>query len=476
MRLSVLAGVLIGVAFLHAWLWFLALVGLALLAHNLATSKTYREAVQRSTVTGIVKGLIATVSLMDAFPVDWIGDVARSEQFIFLAFCWIGSGVMSGLGYAVLGALLHHIREYMPSLRSIAFGFALVASELAGSLLFSIYSLGPSNTVNANFGFGMSGFLLSEHYFLQSLAVLGGVYILSFAMGVTAYTAFLLWPQKKFFALFAGIVCVTSFIPGPHAWSSKMQVEQVAVVETAFGPYRSMSDSELLSRQRALFSGIEAAFTTGARITALPEDARLGVGIDPSLVASQLSQFAHPEGALVIDSYRTDVSNDSVVVRGYIYDLDQKRAYTSDKRYLVPVGEFIPWLHGSLMSLIGGSNLFAHTRYIPGDRTLDALLPDSVPTLMFCFESGATPLLADRIAHRNPSLIVHPVSHAWFHKPITLRNQERQMLIIQSIYTRIPILQAGNMAPSALYLPDGTVDYGTIVATGPRWKTILFGN
>ncbi len=61
MRLSILAGVLIGIAFLHAWLWFLVLIGLALFAHNLTTSKTYHEAVQKSAVTGIVKGLIVTV-------------------------------------------------------------------------------------------------------------------------------------------------------------------------------------------------------------------------------------------------------------------------------------------------------------------------------------------------------------------------------------------------------------------------------
>lgn len=476
MRLSILAGALIGIAFLHAWLWFLAPIGLALLAHNLTTSKTYREAVQKSTVTGLVKGLIATASLMDAYPVDWIGEVARHQQFIFIAFCWIGSGVTTGLGYFVLGAVMHHARLYIVSLRAIAFGFALVVSEVVGSLFFSIYSLGPTSSLNANFGFGMSGFLLSEHYFLQSLAVFGGVYILSFVIGVIAYTAFLLWPQKKVFAIFVGIVCVTSFLPGPHAWSSEKKVERVAVVETTFGPYRTMSAEELYSRQRALTEGVEVALQNGARITALPEDARLGVGIDPSLVTSQLSQFAHPEGALVIDSYRTDVSEDSVVVRGYIYDLDNRQAYTGEKRYIVPVGEFIPWLHGSLLSFLGGSNLFAHTRYVPGDATLDAALPDFAPTLMFCFESGATPLLTDRITDRKPSLIVHPVSHAWFHEPITLRNQERQMLVVQSIYSRIPILQAGNMAPSALYLPDGSVDYGTAVASGPRWKTILFGD
>jgi apolipoprotein N-acyltransferase len=220
--------------------------------------------------------------------------------------------------------------------------------------------------------------------------------------------------------------------------------------------------------------GVEAALGADATVVALPEDARLTTGIEPGRAAELLAQYPHVPGALVIDSYRTDIAQYSSVIRGYVYDLDARTTYTEDKTFIVPVGEYLPWLHATLARLMQSESVFEHMTYVTGANERPAGTSPRIPSLLFCFESGATPIVMSRIKRNAADVIIHPVSHAWFHDPHTLWNQERQMLIVQSIYTGTPILQAGNRAPSALYLPDGTVDYGTEVASGDTWKVLTF--
>ncbi len=470
------AGTLIGVAFLHAWLWWLALIGLAVLYHTLMRAPTNREAIHGSMGAGVIKGLCATAWLLDSFPADWIGGVGRFEQLAFIAFCWVGSGVSTGIAYALLGTFAMRIARLRTLVRIGAFGLALVASDVCGAFLFSVYTLGATSGLSANFGFGMSGFLLAEHRFLQWFAVVGGVYVLSFIMGTIASTLSELHALRggRISSLMLVIIVATSALPGPHAFTPHAHA-RVAAIGTDYSSYRTMTDAMVRERREDLASALRAALEDGAQIVALPEDARLGIGIDPRLAAESLSLIPHEPGALIIDSYRTESTGAGTTLRGYIYDLDHGRVYMEDKRFMVPVGEYMPWLHATLARMLGGASVFSGMTYEPGNASIPSDAPEHVPSMLFCFESGATPVLRDKM-HTRPHtpLIVHPVSHAWFHNPHTLWNQERQMLIIQSIYAGTPILQAGNRAPSALYLPNGTVEYGTTIASGARWSTIVF--
>ena len=138
------------------------------------------------------------------------------------------------------------------------------------------------------------------------------------------------------------------------------------------------------------------------------------------------------------------------------------------------MGEFLPYFHRMFVAALGGLHFFKTMTYIQGTRELDASVPPSIPNVLFCFESTAGTITHEKVAAHPSELIVHPVSHGWFHTPRALWNEERQALIVQSIYTQTPILQVGNLAPSELYTPDGIVHAGIVIGEGTLHTTLRF--
>jgi apolipoprotein N-acyltransferase len=221
-------------------------------------------------------------------------------------------------------------------------------------------------------------------------------------------------------------------------------------------------------QKNALINATEKALADEATIVVLPEDSRMTYELTFDETFTWLQSIPHAEGAFVVDSYRTNITQYQSVLRGYVYDISHRQVYSSDKQTLVPMGEFIPLIYFPIALLFEKTGLFDYKTYVESMFTTIKHAPQYIPNVLFCFESSSAAMAKKLQENHAAELMVHPVSHAWFNNPTSLWNQENQMLIVQALYTGVPILQAGNKAPSKLYAPDGTVYEGTQVTFDER--------
>lgn len=476
--LATVSGVLIGSAAAFAPLWWCVIPGVALLYACVVRTSSYATSVWYSLLIGFLKAGIAVSWLLAAYPADWLGGAGRFEQFVVIFGCWLGSTLSVGVGYALIGVFVYATRRYAITLRAVSFAGALLSSELLGSLGFSIYTYGNGGVLNVHFANSYVGFALAYHSLLKHVAVLWGVYGLTILVALISFTLYeLAWRphtnlrRVEVVVLFLLCLYLTGVVPDIRTLE---RGERVAAVGTAFDSFVSFSDSELAREQRILGEGIEEALQAGATTVVLPEDARFGDLKDERTLYRQLAVLPHTPGAVVVDSSRTEVSATTAVMRAFIYDIDAKKTYRVDKQFIVPMGEYLPYLHTEAVRALGGEAFFANMTHVSGTAALDARTPAAIPNVLFCFEGGATALAREKVAAHTSALMAHPVSHGWFHRPYTLWNEERQMLIVQALYTGTAILQAGNNAPTELYRADGSTSVGTIIAADESSVVVLF--
>lgn len=469
-----IGGVLIGLAFWYQSLWWCALLGMVLVVWTIHTTTSTRRAVMFALIAGWIKQGMSVWWLLNAYPADWLGGAPRTHQLGLILFCYIGTTLTTGAGYGVFAYLLKKGASVHRVLFPLYVGICLLIGELAGACFFSLYTYGPHVSLTTYFGYGMSGYALADHSVLRYGAQVGGSFALTVIVGTIAGSIVLLITsrqQKKYLltALLLGGIILTGYIPFSTHYPPQNEI--VAAIGTRYHSKIYNSPSEAYAAKTVLEESVKEALAAGARVVVLPEASQLAGNTSSETILKLLQEFPHVPNAVVVDSYDTNVATTTSYARGYIYDIDANTTYTTDKRFIVPVGEFMPYFHGSVVHALGGDAFFEAMSLREGDREVPSTAPSYVPSILFCFESDSSQIARIK-SDRN--LIVHVVSHSWFHTPTTLWNQERQALIVQSIYTHRPIIQAGNMAPSALYLPNGTIEYGTIVGEDAFHATIIF--
>jgi apolipoprotein N-acyltransferase len=469
--LTLLSGILFGMANLVPAFWWLSIPALALLALLVETAARRRSAVFIAVSIGIIKMLLVMSWALTIYPVDWFTDAPHSLQLAALMFCWIGTSVTIGAGFGLFGALrLVKGRSWV--IRALVFAILLVASENFGALLFSIFSYGPGSTLNTNFGFGMTGFSMVDHGLLRIVTPYGGVYILGIMAGLFAYGLRVLLATNIYYAaLFVCIFVGTGYLHAPRA---PLPPIRVAAIGTSFPSFRTQTYADMRNDQRLTHEAVHTALSAGAEMVVLTEDQRFGYAIDSNTLYRELGSTTHAKNAVVVDSYRTDTGAESVVLRAYVYDIDAQKTYTQDKKFLVPIGEYVPSLFSMILGTLQGNAAFNPMKYTIGAVQIPQDAPARIPSILFCFENIAGLFAKDAVGTRAPLLMVHPVSHSWFHYHAVLDNEERQTLMVQALFTGVPILQAGNAAPNVLYAKDGTSYRGTTYTKTDRYTITLF--
>ena len=466
-----LSGLLLGIAHLIPILWWCTLPGLALLVYVVERAASIRRAALRAACVGSIKMLLVMSWALTAYPADWLTEVPHVTQFIVLTLCWGGTSVVIGVGFALV-AFLRLTKDRHWLLRTLVFAILLVSAENIGALFFSIFSYGPGSSFNTNFGFGMTGFSLADHSILRVFAPLGGVYILGAIAGAFAYYLTVLCTKNPRYALVFLIIFVGSgYLPLIH---TTLQPMRVAAIGTSFPSFRMQTYDDMRNDQAVTHSAVRTALGAGAEMVLLTEDQRFGFAIDADALYAELRTMPHAENAVVVDSYRTDLSTESTVLRAYVYDIDSQKTYTQDKKFLVPLGEYVPSFFSSVLHTLSHDNSLEPMKYAAGATVIPQDAPSRIPSILFCFENIGGLFAKRAVGTRSPLLTVHPVSHSWFHYHSILDNEERQTLIVQAMFTGVPILQAGNEAPNVLYAPDGRSYTGAALEKTDRYTITMF--
>lgn len=481
-----LIGVLLGVGFIIPYLWVAVCPGVILFFHKAVTTSHLRSVMLGGFVAGSIKSLCAIVWFWDVFPFDaWLSVGGWFGQVSIIGISWLVSGLSLGSSGIIIALCLFTLKKYAPVplwLIACCAPVVWLVAEILGSVVFSLTTSGPGSFVQSYFSFGYSGYLLGLTELGVFIAYLGGVYTLTLLVvgwNIALYFVPRRW-QMQFIGVTVILFAIFQYLPASHALPLSEAVPiTIAAIDTTFDAVTILADDGYELKANALNEAMTAAMALNPMYVVLPEDSRYLDLVYPRQTIKQsfaTYQFGHSTSStLVVDSGRTELPSGKLVQRARVFSGTAGYVAEFDKQYLVPQGEFIPYAF-RLMLKFSGASLSVLSRpsvgrYEPGPLQQSGDISESIPAILFCFESARPDGVSSLLNNRSqPVFIAHPVSHAWFHSPHLLWVQLEVMLRLQSRSTHMPIVSAGNMTSGKTYEPNGEVRHEPVVASGTYWS------
>jgi len=484
-------GVLLGFGFIFPIFWWTVIPGIILFFHTSQGTSRIRNAWLGGWIAWSTKSLFALGFLFDTLPLEWLGVNNWWLEHVVVLFGWLWGGVSLGVGGALLAAVLFYIRKYYtpkPLWLVLICTIGWLPAEWLSSVMYSLMTSGPGSFIQGYFSFGYVGYLFGLTQLGLILASFWGVYGLTLLLASLCSLLWYIGSRKQYLLL---VLFVTAFVSFPFlskltrsGISGSVQGITIDAINTTYQPFFLDSKDGQQFKFTIVNRAVESSLKLNPDYLLLPEDSRFLNSVYPAISFNQsLAKFKFLHGTsktMIIDSSRTVLPNGNVVARAELFSGQYGApTYTYDKQYLVPGGEFIPYVFRILMKITGFSqsivNQTAIGNYEPGPLLQQGNIDPDVPGVLFCFESirpdGVRSLMKKRTP---PKFIVHPISHAWFHQSKILWQQQDVMLSIQARWQGVSIVSAGNMMQGKLYLPSGQIDNGEVIENGEGWNITRF--
>lgn len=471
----VMVGVLLGVPFLVESLWWTVIPGALALLVVVTASQKNRKFFWLAVLVGTTKAGAGVLWFWYAYPATWFNLQPGLVQFGVAGLYWGTVALSLGLGF---GIVIYAFKALISRSQSFVwlFPLVLVAADVAGSLIFSIYSIGPGAIPNMHFSFGYSGYPLLEAEVFYGIATLGGVYALTFFLGALSASVYHAFNRSARVLGVANLVFIGMILATPVLVDEptvETQELSITVVETYFDPDTFSTPIGIKERAKHTYEAVETALASETNIVLLPEDSRwVDNFYSPEFALGYL--VSKRDDVVVIDSARVIDERGKTVLRAFIFDARTKTIAHVDKQYLVPQGEFIPFLAHAVMRLFAAPELINRLErdisYRPGLKdSYDAVAKD-IPGVLFCMESISPIGVQKIITKRALPVVLHPISHGWFREPEILWFNLDRMLKAQAIWNQVTVVEAGNQARSKVYWPDGRVTEGSLLKKTQYWS------
>lgn len=463
---STILGICLGLPFIASHFILLALAAIIYLYFKIKRT-ALPNLVLDLFIIFAVKAAITLSFFWSVYPIEWLNFLSPVSQIGAIFLYWAFASLMLGSAGIYITLLLKLSRKFSVDsaiLIPIQWAAFIVLSEYLAAIVFSIGTYGSGGYINGFFSFGSIGYLFT---WLPPLAYWGGVYAVGLGGLVLLFGLAMAWDEKSKTGLtYVGFVFLFYILT-----SGLLQYEgkpaQAAVIETDQHKMPPFVFGEMSNEARQLENLVQTAIAVSPDYVVMPEGSSYlqgfygaeSVGVEASVAAWK---DLHPSTtAIFVDTAKTN-TNVGFVLRSYTFNLpDTNKALVDSKRYLVPLGEYLPyitnlWLGVFTKEEIKTSVSSLYNYVLDSERGVNSESA-LAPKILFCFES-VSPMMAYKKVKSNPSpFIVHPISHAWFNESSILESQLDQMLKLQSIWSGVPIVSAGNAATSKVYTPLGDV-------------------
>ncbi len=471
--IALVAGVFMGSAFINQVFWWAGIIGLAVLVYAVTHLHCYKSAFWAGALAGSIKMFFVYSWFWTVYPFDWMGNFSHILQLGAILWVWLIASVGTGVSLSVFTLVL--FLKIKGAYRYLVFPLVYVASELFGSILFSFVESGPGSTLNTETSFGYLGYTLARHGIFGSLAEIFGVYMLSFMVALVALCladSVALCERNPFHrirnvAIVSGIfiLCIGSYFTALPASQAQKNLTVVTVNSHYINAFQPTS-AEKANRVREMITAFKAALQVGSDVIIFPETAyALTVFGSPDNIFSYIASQTDDQ-PLVIDSDGTISAQGEPVIRATLYDMRTKSTHSVFKEFLVPTGEYVPYHLSLLMKLAGFTEVREYLSKAMAFKRNESIGKQGIvpePGVLFCSEVLSSKLVYQASKRATLPLLVHPVSHGWFHNPLTLWYQLDLILRTQARFSGLPIVQAANMWESRAYNENGYLIPGTVV-------------
>jgi apolipoprotein N-acyltransferase len=469
-KLATGGGMLLGTGFVAPQLWPLVFFGFVPLIEGIRQARSLGQTFLFGWLAGsVLYGLGCFGIWWQTLPLDWLGFFDLWFQVLLIAVSW----ALTAAGLALFVGMFAVMFKYLSDNTwwdFIYFASAWVVCEWLSAWWFSIQNVGPHTIVGPDFSLASVGNLLSGDEVLLQVAWLGGVYALSALAALVGMLLYRIsradrrerivavWICSAFVMLLLVGHIVLPRTPSDDPGAVPIRVAAISLQKPPIFVPTPAQDLTQYSVVMRLLPG-----TAGADIVALPETSdflRTLRSVHGGAARSTIS------GIYAGGTIPTLIDSESVFVEGTLrdrmefYNVQDGTAQFQNKRFLLPGGEYIPYLYRSFFAVLGqGSHLkevLAHRGFTAGASPSPVIVNGISVGVLFCDET-MSPRLYSSLARNGAQIFVNTASHSWFHGSRIVAAQMEGIAKVRAVESRRWYVQANDVAPSFVLDPYGRV-------------------
>ena len=480
-----ISGLVLAISFNYPQFWFLGLFAfLPLFNILLEEERTLKEVFWIGWIFGSVFLGLAYVPIWHLLPLNWLGVESTALSIAFVFVYW-GSFIFTLAVFSGgLWAMAVHTLKRKTFFDVTLLALLWVFFEYIRMWWFAVLTLGGGSFLSPYFSTGFVGYLLAANNPLLQFASIGGIYLLSFlVVFVNGLLYWILFRSKlnretKRNVLMIGLIVFVLAVSLPvsewldRARKGDFRLIEVALIQTQFPARIKLSLEEEESRVFVLRELTERVAKGGREpeIIVYPEDSRFINTLNNrnELEALFDSLFENTE-MLVIDSGRVKDSDQGVRSRMFYWDAQDHSLQTTDKRFFVPVGEYLPYIYRFFLAALGQHEIIEKLKrnrsYVSGTKTPIGIYNDVHVGGLFCSES-LSPSFSGQLSQRGANILVNVSASAWFHESKILHNQQINVAKVRAVENNRYLVRSANFSPA--FAVD---NYGRIIGEMPWGET-----
>lgn len=448
---SLCASVSIGVGMLYAPVWWLTILGASLWLYLLLSSATLREALFSGVFFGCCTSGAGLISLLEVFPAT-DGNVLSTSLVVFLL--WSIPTLTLALPAVSMAWVLYLLREKI--LKYVAFPFLLILNEEAKMWLWTVVSYGKGAILEPHLSISALAYALAETPMTLSIASISGISSLTFFLGVaSAFLALCLactnTKIKETNRMYvAGILCVVmvAMLSFSHIHTTKHTEELGLSVMSVTSYYGTDAFTPITIDTR----------TDPPDLFLLPEGKTLAMVIQNSEeVETWLAS------SLIVHS--TEGENDTGArTHRVLYERDGEVVASHDKHFIMPYGEYVPFLSQVFINTIPDSNIrsIETENIVTHGTTLSTVdIGSNRIGALLCSEIFSPYLYRKLAKAHDTTVLVNLGDPVWFNSSHLLYQKTKQVAKVHAVQNGAYVLVAQNSAPSFVVTPYGSVLFET---------------
>ncbi len=440
--------------------WFIAIPTLAFAAFlSVAETPQKPKLLFHLWVMLLTYHLLALSWFWGAYPLKWaVGEWWLAA--LMVAVAWFLAALFLSLGVVGLVPMLFVGRQ---EFRLVLFPVFWVLQEYLAQWFFSLLTYGAGNLTGAHFSVNMVGYTLANHNWLLQIAQFGDVYGLSFLVAAMAVilcfgvqSRFALITKGKVMVVAIVLILGSSFIPVPlnnHAGTSL----KLGLVQTNFSKYGELNTEGEYEKIKQI---IAEESVKSVDVLVFPEEANFvdrAIANDLEWLKNNLSSTT-----LLVDSGPVSGSEAGYLrSAAYTYQMnDLQRNIVYEKRFQVPMGEYIPEVVRITFKLFGLGGEFGRVDHNLQENEVGQI-EQTVTKLgwqldvKFCAEVTSPKLY--KPANESKNILLNLASHSFFGDTTLLHSYISDIAKVRAVANQSYYGQATNGSPALLIAPNGLV-------------------
>lgn len=397
----------------------------------------------------------------DAFPLVWAPEESHLSIFLIILIGWLST---TGTAALIISSGMLFIQKTLKNdnFNILFIPSALVLSEYLATIAIDLLIWAPGNSVTGHLSISLIGNILADSEILRQYSSIGGVYALSFVVFLFSICLFRIFKNHYFILNTSVIVVVILFPLIIKGYDSPTSSLTIGLINMNMPTLVDLDEVEYKKRATLLNEAISDLSSSNMDLIVLPE------GVYNTLSSSS-------QQTPLLSSLQTMQEK---IVRTAIVQTPSIDIRVWEKQFLVPIGEYMPWL----VSIFGTKPVHQLRDNMPSYTKTGLKINNTPITTAFCSEIFS-PTIYQKQVLGGSKLIINQASHARYnHTPrlalqtlragqIQATSLNRELILVNNSNYGFHLDHQGNLL--RLLPANKPASSYTIKATGYDKKTIF---